>query len=283
MIEEIERKALLEIESLKRDKNELIRRLNEEIRLHADEKRRRVWCENELKRMMAFLEQQGVKVGPIQYPQWYFQQSAPQQGQQGLGQQTYVVGGDFSHTQNSGFGQPGQSRLVQPNAQGQVYDQRPFSPNVHEPNSPSFASQNQTQVIDPQTNGLYVQGQQIPIYQPGQQYYGVQGQQNLGQSNLQYPPQQGFMPQSPTQTYQSQNPNQASQHTNVNQSAFNQQMGQSVQRPPQQISSTYQIGGVSSGNIPQQAMDGSYHDPYAQRTQQGTVGGFAFNPQTGQY
>ena len=55
MIEEIERKALLEIDHLKREKAELINRLNNEIRLHGDERRRREWCENELKKVMAFL------------------------------------------------------------------------------------------------------------------------------------------------------------------------------------------------------------------------------------
>jgi hypothetical protein len=39
---------------------------------------------------MNFLEQNGFRVGQIQYPEWYFQNSAPQQQQSG--QSRYIQG-----------------------------------------------------------------------------------------------------------------------------------------------------------------------------------------------
>lgn len=51
MIEAIERKALIEIDALKKDKIQLLRRLNEEIRLHNEEKKLRMMLEEKLRSM----------------------------------------------------------------------------------------------------------------------------------------------------------------------------------------------------------------------------------------
>ena len=63
---------------------------------------------------MAFLEQNGIRVGQIQYPDWYFQTSQSNQQQPQPQQQTlsYTIGGNDPN-QNT-FNQTGMQRPQSP-------------------------------------------------------------------------------------------------------------------------------------------------------------------------
>jgi len=131
---------------LKKERGLLAQRLHAEVLLHNDEKRRREWCEAELIKIMGFMEQQGFKVGPIQYPDWYHQSSAPQQvqSQHQVQQQTYTVGAgsrpqspvvDYTNQQIASFAaqvnpnQASQNGFNQSQMGHSVHDPRPQSPN----------------------------------------------------------------------------------------------------------------------------------------------------------
>ena len=153
-------------------------------------------------------------MGQIQYPDWYYQSSVPQNQQsQHPQQQTYTIGGGQS--QSGGF--------------------FPNNANQSRPQSPDIT-----------------QGQQVPSFAAQQGNPNQQSQGGFNQSNL----------------------------------------GQSVHEPnrPQQVQSTYQIGGGSNNQIPPSTsgfnaqgtfnQEASYHQPQG-RPQ--SPGGVIYNPQTGQY
>ena len=68
-------KAIMEIEALRAEKQDLADKLNQEINLHNDEKRRRLWVEEEFRRVLNILQQQGVRIPAIEFPAWYYQTS----------------------------------------------------------------------------------------------------------------------------------------------------------------------------------------------------------------